>query len=69
MVTDKEGAAAQENVIWLPRLNIPTFAGDALSWEPFWDSFDAAMHSNSALSAVQKLTYLRSQLQPETYIN
>ena len=63
---DKEtvaSAAVRENVIRLPRLNIPTFAGDALSWEPFWDSFDATVHSNSTLSAVQKLTYLRSQLQ------
>ena len=66
MVTDKEtvaGAAAWGNVIWLLRLKIRTFAGDALSWEHFWDSFDAAVHSNSALSAVQKLTYLRSQIQ------
>ena len=58
-----EGVAARENVIQLPRLNIPTFAGDTLSWELFWDSFDLAVHSNSTLSAVQKLTYLRSQLQ------
>ena len=49
---DKEtvaGVAAWENVIQLPRLNIPMFAGDALSWEPFWDSFDTAVHSNSLL--------------------
>ena len=54
--------ATQENVIRLPYLNMPTFSGDPLSWEPFWDSFQAAVHSNSSLSAVQKLTYLRSQL-------
>ena len=54
--------ATQENVIGLPYLNMPTFSGDPLSWEPFWDSFQAAVHSNSSLSAVQKLTYLRSQL-------
>ena len=50
-------------MIRLPRLNIPTFSGDALSWEPFWDSFEAAVHTNTTLSDVQKLTYLRSQLQ------
>ena len=47
--------ATQENVIRLPYLNMPTFSGDPLSWEPFWDSFQAAVHSNSSLSAVQKL--------------
>lgn len=56
------GPTAQENVIQLPHLNMPTFSGEPLLWEPFWDSFDAAVHSSPSLSAVQKLTYLRSQL-------
>ena len=60
---ETDAAATRENVIRLPRLNIPTFSGDALSWEPFWDSFEAAVHTNTTLSDVQKLTYLRSQLQ------
>ena len=50
------------NVIRLPHLNMPTFLGDPLLWELFWDSFDAAVHSSPSLSTVQKLTYLRSQL-------
>ena len=57
------GAVAHDNIIRLPRLNMPVFSGDPLSWEPFWDSFKAAVHSSPSLSAVQKLTYLRSQLQ------
>ena len=38
------------NVSRLPKLNIPVFAGDPLMWQPFWDSYDAAIHSNSMLS-------------------
>ena len=60
--TQPKGATAQENVIRLPRLNMPTFSGDPLLWEPFWDSFNTAVHSSLLLSAVQKLTYLRFQL-------
>jgi len=62
-ITVTGAAAVHDNVIRLPRFNIPMFSGDILSWEPFWDSYDAAVHSNTTLSDVQKLTYLRSQLQ------
>ena len=47
----------------LPKLTIPTFNGDPLSWQSFWDCFDAAVHSNHTLTGVQKLSYLRAQLQ------
>ena len=53
------------NISRLPKLNIPFFTGDPLTWQPFWDSFNAAIHSNQVLSNVQKLTYLRAQLQGE----
>jgi len=48
------------NVSRLPKLNIPVFAVDPLLWQPFWDSYEAAIHSNPVLSNVQKLTYLRA---------
>ena len=32
----------------LPKLNLPSFAGDPLTWQSFWDSFKAAVHSNAA---------------------
>ena len=47
----------------LPKLTIPTFNGDPLSWQSFWDCFVAAVHSNHTLTGVQKLSYLRAQLQ------
>ena len=47
----------------LPKLNIPVFSGDSLNWQSFWDCFEVAIHSNPSLTDVQKLNYLRAQLQ------
>ena len=53
------------STVRLPRLDLPTFSGDALEWQPFWDGFNAAVNSNPSISDVQKLNYLRSQLRGE----
>jgi len=42
----------------LPKQSLPTFCGDPLQWQPFWDSFDAAVNANTGLSGVQKFNYL-----------
>ncbi|XP_065893821.1 uncharacterized protein [Dysidea avara] len=47
----------------LPKLTLPTFSGDPLSWQTFWDSFNAAVHTNPALGGIQKFNYLKAQLQ------
>ena len=49
----------------LPKLEIPAFNGEPLEWHPFWDCFEAAIHTNPTLSNVQKLSYLRAQLKGE----
>ena len=46
----------------LPKLNLPTFSGNPLRWLTFWDSFEAAVHSNTSLGGVQKFTYLKAQI-------
>ena len=46
----------------LPKLTLPTFSGDPLQFQTFWDSFEAAIHNNEGLTGVQKLHYLRAQL-------
>ena len=46
----------------LPKLVLPTFSGESLQWQTFWDSFEAAVHSNPHLTGVQKFNYLRAQL-------
>ena len=47
----------------LPKLELPTFSGDPLTWQSFWDSFDAAVNSNPTLSPIHKFNYLKAQLQ------
>ena len=49
----------------LPKLNMPTFDGNVLNWQSFWDSFSSAVHENAYLSDVQKFNYLKSQLYGE----
>ena len=56
---------SSQSVSRLPKLSLPTFNGDPLSWQTFWDSFVAAVDSSPVLSGVQKFTYLRAQLQGE----
>ena len=47
----------------LPKLTLPVFSGDPLKWQTFWDSFNAAVHTNPALGCIQKFNYLKAQLQ------
>ena len=47
----------------LPKLELPTFSGDPLNWQSFWDSFEAAVNSNPTLSPIYKFNYLKAQLQ------
>ena len=49
----------------LPKLTLPTFSGNPLMWQTFWDSFSAAVHSNNSLTGVQKFNYLRAQVTDE----
>ena len=46
----------------LPKLSLPTFNGDILQWQTFWDSFESTIHLNVNLTDVQKFSYLKSQL-------
>ena len=48
--------------IRLPKLTLPTFHGDPLQWQTFWDAFSTAIHSNTDLADVQKFNYLRAHL-------
>ncbi len=51
----------------LPQRKIKPFKGDILEWTPFWESFNAAIHS-SKIAAVQKFDYLKQYLQGETFL-
>ncbi len=49
--------------IRLPKLQLRSFAGDLTKWTSFWESFEAAVHSRSDLSDVEKFNYLTSLLE------
>jgi len=57
------GHAATQYFTRLPKLEVPKYSGDPLNWQSFWDCFESAIHFNSNLSGVQKLSYLRAQLE------
>ena len=40
----------------LPKLTIPTFSGNVLEWQSFWDCFETAVHNNPALVATFRST-------------
>ncbi len=46
----------------LEKLQLPTFDGTVLKFTHFWDSFVSRIHTNTSLSAIDKLEYLRSRL-------
>ena len=43
----------------LPRLDLPTFDGNYLSWTSFWELFDACVHRNESLSNIERMQYLQ----------
>ena len=47
--------------IKLPKLDLPTFDGDILHWQEFWDVFRVAVHEQE-LPKVTKFSYLKSSL-------
>ena len=51
------------NVVKLPKLDFKKFSGGLLNWQELWDSFNSAIHSNPSLSPVEKMTYVRAQLE------
>ena len=48
--------------IKLPKIDIPTFNGDMITWRTFWEQFDVSVHSRSDISKPEKLVYLRQSL-------
>ena len=38
------------------------FDGNVLKWTEFWDAFEATIHNNQGLHAMDKFNYLKSQL-------
>ena len=60
-------AECKRSHLKLPKLELPKFDGDVLTFHNFWDLFDAAVHDNDNVPDVQKFTYLRSALEGVAY--
>jgi hypothetical protein len=52
--------------IKLPKLDVPTFNGDILTWRTFWEQFQVSVHDRSHLTDAEKLVYLRQALKDGT---
>lgn len=46
----------------LPKLNVPTFDGDVLHWQQFWEQFETSVHSRTSLTNAEKLIYLQEAI-------
>ena len=46
----------------IPKLDIPTFDGEILNWQQFWDQFAVAIHDRKNISNAEKLLYLEQAL-------
>ena len=53
----------------LPKLKVPTFDGDILHWQMFWEQLCVAIHDRCDISDTQKLVYLRQSLKDGTAKN
>ena len=59
-------STSESNGVKLPKLNVPTFDGNILSWTTFWEQFNISVHSPSNLSDSEKLMYLWHALKSGT---
>jgi len=59
------GHPLPQYVTRLPKLEVPRYSGDPLNWQSFWDCFESSVDVSTHLSGVQKLSYLRAQLEGE----
>ncbi|XP_071158950.1 uncharacterized protein [Mytilus edulis] len=50
------------SAVKLPKLDLVSYNGDKLKWTEFWDSFEAAVHTNQSLTKIEKLNHLKSKL-------
>lgn len=60
--SEKISGSNQASIVKLAALNVPKFSGDYKQWSTFNDMFIALIHSNEALTEIQKFFYLKSAL-------
>ena len=53
-------------LIELPKIKVPTFKGDLMSWSTFWSTFKSTVDDRTELTDSQKLNYLRQAITDPT---
>lgn len=53
----------KQPTVRLPKIELKKFNGELLKWQSFWDAFESTIHKNDSLNDIDKLNYLRSQLE------
>ncbi len=56
------GSNSSANVAKLPKLSLPSFSGNPLEFQSFWETFTASVDSNKSLDDILKFTYLKTAL-------
>ena len=51
-------AASASHSVRLPKIDVPTFDGELLHWQTFWDQFRISIDQRSDISNTEKLVYL-----------
>ena len=46
----------------MPKISFPSFDGNFLNWNTFWEQFEIAIHSKEQLTDAEKLSYLKDSL-------
>ena len=60
--SSKPSSSTQDKASKLPKLDVPTFSGNVLHWQQFWEQFEVSVHSRSNLSDIEKLVYLQQAI-------
>ena len=55
-------ATPETHSVKLPKIDIPTFDGEMLHWQTFWEQFGIAVDEQPHISDTEKLVYLRHSL-------
>ena len=62
--TSNSSSSVRRNTqLKLPKLELKKFDGDHSKWISFWDCFEASVHKNESLTAIDKFNYLNSLLE------
>ncbi|GFU01506.1 uncharacterized protein NPIL_233091 [Nephila pilipes] len=66
-VESSVNSVSENSVVRLPKISLPTFAGEMHAWLAFKDIFKASINQNPNLSDAIKLQYLKSALRGDAF--